>query len=132
MFVSLLSHPIRRLAMHLSAPLALVLAVAIAALSAQSATAAPSPQPIPFQNGVGGGPSPVGRPDNQRHGEVHVGAQRDRGVGTSVHVQGRGDAWVSRDGNSRVTVDGRYGQVVHGPMRGQRDYGANVQFQNRF
>lgn len=70
--------------------------------------------------------------DNERHGNVDVSARRDKGVGTSVHVRGEGDAWVSRDGNSRVKAGGHYGEVVHGPAKGARDYGGHVTYERRF
>ncbi|KAJ1526343.1 hypothetical protein ONE63_009492 [Megalurothrips usitatus] len=90
------------------------------------AAAAPSPfQPTVRQ------PGPA-RQDHGRRGEVSGGIDRQKGVGTVVHGRGSGDAWVSRDGNTRVNVGGHYGRVVSGPAKGAKDYGGHVNLEHRF
>lgn len=107
--------------------LSFLLACALCAVAVQGQLRQQAPfQPTPTIN------LPRPAPDNQRHGNIGGWIDREKGVGTSVHVQGQGDAWVSRNGNSRLGVDGHYGQVVSGPARGAKDFGASVKFQHRF
>lgn len=93
--------------------------------------------PAPFRGSVGpNGGSPnipgVSNPGPGRHGEVSGGIRRDKGYGTTVHGAGSGDAWVSRDGNSRVNVGGRVSQGVSGHAKGQRDYGGHIMYEKKW
>ncbi|XP_034240924.1 diptericin A [Thrips palmi] len=103
--------------------------VALLLCAVCAATASPfQPQGGP---GARGSPAPAPR-DNQRHGGIGGGIQRDKGVGTSVHVNGHADVWRSRDGSARVHAEGNYGQVVHGPAKGMKDYNGMVTFEKKF
>ncbi|KAK3914569.1 Attacin-C [Frankliniella fusca] len=104
--------------------LAVVLACAASALAS----------PAPFRGSVGPSQPGGGRgnPGADRHGQVSGGIRHDKGYGNTAHVSGGGDAWRSRDGNSRVHVDGHYSKGISGHAKGQRDYGANVNFEHKF
>ncbi|XP_026275073.1 diptericin A [Frankliniella occidentalis] len=113
--------------MHSPVPVALaLLACAVCAVLAAPA----AQQKTPFKFPAPGSPPPP--PPNQRHGQLGGYVDRQKGVGTSVHINGQGDAWVSRNGNSRVTVDGHYGQYISGPAKGAKDYGGFVTFKHNF
>ncbi len=87
--------------------------------------------PAPFRGSVG--PShPGGSQGGDRHGQVSGGIRHDKGYGNTAHVSGSGDAWRSRDGNTRVNVGGHYSQGISGHAKGQRDYGGHVNLEHKF
>nr|ARH02618.1 carausicin [Carausius morosus] len=76
-------------------------------------------------------PTPGGQPGGNNNG-VDVSVTRERGVGTVVDAQGRGNVWRSQDGNTRVDAHGRWTRVYDGPAHGQRSHSAGVVFSHRW
>ncbi|PSN32650.1 hypothetical protein C0J52_26498 [Blattella germanica] len=58
------------------------------------------------------------QPEDKK-GNVHGGVHEESGKGVVADIHGKGTVWESKDGKSRVQVEGDWSKVIDGPQRGK-------------